>query len=634
MSENAKSEVTRINAGTVIGGEPAGDGKATPSSLTDATKITEDTVNKMLKTFSTRSMTLSDKGLAMRTAIETAYVNINPTRKDAGLAPLRLKNNALNANIIARIIYDHFIIRKLVQDASDFAAVDNADLYIYNDPKSSIPMSNPTDGMYAGIYTILNEDSVARLAMYVQSDIDLNGVKNVFSKLRAIAEVAELDMHRDHVFCHNGIFDYGAQKLLPFSPDFPATVKLSTDYNPNVKPVELKPDFFTNDIVEKITNHSYTADVLYQIIGAAVRCRMDWTTMFWFYGRVGANGKTSIKELIVSLVGKSIVSEMDLADYAGKNFDLEGIYGKHVLVTSDSNKGDYLDALGTLKRLTGRDAVQIKRKYKAKEDYRFRGVILMLMNAMPQLKYEKALDRRIVKVEFDKVFLENAVDEDHRADPRIVEDFIHRPEVKEWILYHVLSEIPMYYKITTPAETQANLEESFLEDQNVIIRFMRSGVVDEIMGIDDYENGKIVAAATGGENTTAEPVDLDPNILFTIFQRWCERDNEMQKGSYGQNKFTKELENTLTDYPDLFKVELREGKRRIYYSLPDTSMKDFANRLYDYLVGTKIMSKEGLEYMFEMSRDHKVTGIRNASKIQPRKYLTYKKTEFTDTITA
>lgn len=633
MSENT-SEVTKISAGTVIGGESAGDGKATPSSLTDATKITEDTVNKMLKTFSTRSMTLSDKGLAMRTALETAYVNINPVRKDAGLAPLRLKNNMLNPNIIARIIYDHFIIRKLVQDASDFAAVENADLYIYNDPKSSIPMSNPTDGMFAGIYTILNEDSVARLAMYVQSDIDLNGVKNVFSKLRAIAEVAELDMNRDHVFCHNGIFDYGAQKLLPFSPDFPATFKLSTDYNPDAKPCELKPNFFTNDIVEKVTSYSYTADVIYQVIGAAVRCRMDWTTMFWLYGRVGSNGKTMIKELIVSLVGNSVVSEMDLADYAGKNFDLEGIYGKHVLVTSDSNKGDYLDALGTLKKLTGRDAVQIKRKYKAKEDYRFRGVILMLMNAMPQLKYEKALDRRIVKVEFDKVFLENAVDEDHRADPRIVEDFIHRPEVKEWILYHVLSEIPMYYKVTTPAETQANLEESFLEDQNVIIRFMKSGVVDEIMGIDDYENGKIVAAATGGENTVAEPVDLDQNLLFNIFLRWCERSNEMQKGSYGQRKFNQELANTIKDYPDLFKVEFRDDRRRIYYSVPDASMKDFANRVYDYLVGTTTMSKEGLNYMFEMSRDHAILAIKKAKTIQSRGYLTYKKPDPTDKIAA
>lgn len=589
MSEN----VTKITASTKIDNVD----ETSASSFTDIAKETDTIVRDVLKKCSGKSMTLGDVGLEMRIALDNGYKLLNKRRKDAGLAPARLKNGALDAATIAAIIDDRMIIRKVVYNAHDFSEIASSELYVYNAPKNIIPTTNNYT-KESGIYTCLYVDDITKYVQEIQRGADSKLVNEVVACLRSTAKVVEEDKTPSHIYCNNCVFDYDTREMMDFSPDLVTRRKLPDNLIPDAPNVVLKkgengePDYRAEDIIGSLSDYDYTVDALYRIIGACVRTKFKWCTMAWLMGHEGSNGKSMFADLNRSMVGRSDTAEIPLKDY-GSEFGLEHAYGKHVLITSDSNKREYMESMGALKQLTGKDPININRKKKDHVEYEFTGMILILMNNPPSMAYEKALDRRIMKVNFDKTFIKNAVDIKKRADPAIADDYIFRKEVHEWLLKHVLLDIPQYYSLETPAETAKEFDQSYREDQSIIMRFLKTSRLLEFMGVEDASALRALGIATGESQIEGRVTfPIGRQLLFDIFQRWCELENEQMKGGiyggYTCNNFLKELKTTLKDYPDIAPIELVEGKRdRIYYRHNDEDLRTLADEMKRYFIGTK-----------------------------------------------
>lgn len=598
MNEVAKDKTERTGKTAI----PSNDTGAA-SIFTDSTTVTRKTIEQTIRRWhaSKTDLTLDQKGLNMRLALTEAYESLNIARKAAGLPKVRLNADHLDHFTIASIISDHFIIKRVVDDLYNMQAVSNSDLYIYTQPNYvEVDPFGPEDGIYTPLF-----DDVLNSIIFRIQPCTAKECKDVNLSLRAMSEAIETDKNPDHIYVNNGIYDYKTDELIPFSPELVSTCKILTNYNKNAPDVELEDGYFASDIVNKITDVEYTRDMIMHMIGAAIRTGVTWNAMPWLYGQSGTNGKSMILNLIKDIVGSGVTTEMDLSNYAGATFDMESIIGKHVLITSDSNKKEYLDAMGNLKKITGGDTLYVKRKFKTSLTYTFTGIVLMSMNTMPSMKYENALDKRIYPINFEKNF-------EGVKNTKIRDDYIHRREVHEWYLKHVLTDLPKYYELIKPAEA-ADLIREFRDQNSVIIRFLEDDVVQDVIGINTTPATNILESMGIKTSTGIEAdqiFEISGNILFALFMRWAELNNEVAYKNAGLKSFNTEFRNMIENHPE-YGIECRRyddtsatGKKRLYSGV---NTKTLEQRLVEYLDGSR---RVDMRDIFIMNGD-KIVGLKN-----------------------
>lgn len=245
----------------------------------------------------------------------------------------------------------------------------------------------------------------------------------------------------------NCIFNYRTKQMIDYSPEYVFITKYNTAYNPAAKNIvihndEDNTDWDVESWMSDLSNDAEIVDLIWHVIGAVLRPNVRWNKSAWFYSSSGNNGKGTLCSLMRNICGTKTCTSVSLSEFA-KDFYLERLIGKHVIITDENDVGTFIDKAANLKAIITNDVIKINRKNKTMIDYRFRGFMVQCLNELPRIKdNSNSMYRRQLYIPFDKCFTGQ---ERHY----IKDDYLFRKEVLEYVVYKVMN-MPSYYSLETP----------------------------------------------------------------------------------------------------------------------------------------------------------------------------------------
>lgn len=351
--------------------------------------------------------------------------------------------DALLPSQIADIIaYSYNVVR--VVTTSNSKVDTDADLVaFYQD-------SGEDEGIYSASADFFA--SVVRSYNYALSSKDVN---EVMFALKPLIPRVFACRERNLVAVNNGIFDYDTKTLMPFDPKYVFLVKSRVNYNPNATNVVIHnsddgTDWDVESWMKCLSDDPEIVDLLWQILGAIIRCNVPWDKSAWFYSESGNNGKGTLCVLMKALCGEGSYASISLSDFS-KDFMLEPLIHAQAIIVDENDVGTYIDKAANLKAVITGDTIMVNRKYKTPVIINFRGFMVQCLNEMPRIRDRSdSFFRRQLFVPFTKTFT--------GAERKYIKnDYLKRKEVLEYVLLKVLRDTN-YYELTIPASCLDALE--------------------------------------------------------------------------------------------------------------------------------------------------------------------------------
>ncbi len=375
------------------------------------------------------------------------------------------------------------------------------------------------DGADRGIYS--TDDKIFReLARECNCQIKSNDLNEVMLMLKDRAPYVAECSDRDLVPVDNGIFDYKAKRLLPFSPDRVFLRKCRVGYVAGpVNPVLHNPDDGTDWDVEswmlELTGDPEITELLWEIAGAIVRPYVSWDKLAMLYAEKGNNGKGTFCRMLKNLCGEGNYASIPMQDFS-REFLLEPLIHATAVIVDENNVGGFIEASANLKAVVTNDTVQINRKFKQPVYYRFHGFMVQCVNEMPRVRDKSdSFYRRLIPIPFPNCFT-------GKERKYIKDDYLGRKEVLEYILWRVLH--MDYYEFSVPGACRAALAE--YKATNDPVRQFWAELRDEFAW------------------------DLLPfDFLYELYKKWFQESNP-SGGVEGRQNFIKNIRNAVSGDPD------------------------------------------------------------------------------------
>jgi poxvirus D5 protein-like len=322
------------------------------------------------------------------------------------------------------------------------------------------------------------------------------------------------------VAVNNGIFDYDTKQLLDFSPDYIFTTKSSVNYNPKAKNVIIhnpkdNTDWDVESWMNELSDDPEVVNVLWEMIGAVIRPNVAWNISAWLFSEKGNNGKGTFCELVRQIIGEGNYASISLADFS-KDFMLEPLTHSSAIIVDENDVGTYIDRAANLKAVITGDTIQINRKFKQPIAYQFKGFMIQCLNEMPRTKDKSdSFFRRQLFIPFHKCFTGH-------ERKYIKTDYLHRPEVLEYVLQKVLN--MNYYNLTVP-ESCKQAQSEYREYNDPVRQFM-------------------------AEMFSEFAWDFVPfSFLHDLYASWYKRNYSSEKPQSSPS-LIKDILNNLSEYPE------------------------------------------------------------------------------------
>ena len=378
------------------------------------------------------------------------------------------------------------------------------------DPNYDVLAVYMDHGPNTGIY-VTDEVSIRVLAREYNFSISPKELDHVIDMLADNAPRVMVSANRDLIAVGNGIFDYKTKTLLPFTPEIVFTAKSAVNYNENaVNPVIHNDADGTDWDIESwmadLNDDPEIVTLLWEILSAIIRPNVAWDKTAWFLSEVGNNGKGTLLTLMRNLCGERAWTSIPVADF-GKDFHLEPLIRTNAVLVDENDVGEYVDRAANLKAVITNDVILISRKNKTPIAYQFRGFMVQCVNDTPRFRDKSgSLYRRQLIIPFDKSFT--------GAERKYIkQDYMHRTEVLEYVLYRVLS--GNFYELSEPATVRAALHQYKIENDPV--RAFAEEFLDRVVW------------------------DLLPwRFLYALYRAWLTKD-QPSNPPLGYNKFVKHL---------------------------------------------------------------------------------------------
>lgn len=299
------------------------------------------------------------------------------------------------------------------------------------------------DGPEKGTYAT---SGIPKLCYRYSPGITRHGISEVEAILMARCQRVKRTKDKNLIAVNNGIFDFDAKKLLPFSPDYVFLGKSHVDYVPNaVSPVIHNPidntDWEVEEHMRTLSDDKGVVSLLWETIGACIRPNVPWDKAAWFYSTQGSNGKGTLCALMRNICGDGNHTAVKLSDFS-KEFALEPLINASAIINDENDVDIYIDRAATLKAVITGDVFQMNRKFKTPIAFQFKGFMVQCINGMPKVKdRSNSFYRRQLVIPFLKNF---------QGSERkyIKDDYVGRKEVLEYVLWRVLN--MDYYELSEP----------------------------------------------------------------------------------------------------------------------------------------------------------------------------------------
>lgn len=312
-----------------------------------------------------------------------------------------------------------------------------------------------TKGDDAGLY-VADASALRIIARDLKSTITNAEFTEVRQALLDIVLRKERTKDRDLIPVKNGIIDYKSKTRIPFNPEYVFLSKYDVNYNPQARNVVIHnpedgTDWDVESWMQELSDDPAIVELLWQVLGAILRPFVKWGKCAMFYAPEGNNGKGTLCQLARNLCGEGRYASIPFNAFA-EDFSLEGLPNSIAIISDENDVGCYLKKAANLKAVITNDVVQINRKNKKKIPFQYFGFMLQCFNDLPRIKDKTdSFYRRLLFIPFDKCFT-------GAERTYIKDDYLDRPEVKEYVLWRVLN-MPAYYKLSEPAVCHALLEE-------------------------------------------------------------------------------------------------------------------------------------------------------------------------------
>jgi len=265
------------------------------------------------------------------------------------------------------------------------------------------------------------------------------------------------------VTCANGVYNIITGEFKEHSPeDYSLTqIPVKYDYNadcPNIKQ-------FLSEILDK-----EDIPTIQKMMGYCLVKHYKFQKVFMFIGE-GANGKSTLLELIKGLLGGDNISNLALQDFDKNRFSRIILKGKLANIHNDlPNKAMYV--LSYFKMLTGGDTISAERKFGGHTNFVNHAKMIYAMNRAPRFTEDTpAVWRRICIINFPNQFLGD------KADKNILIKLI-TPEELSGLLNWAIDG----YKLLEEEGLEENIEET--RKQYRLISDSVGSFVDDMVEID------------------------------------------------------------------------------------------------------------------------------------------------------
>lgn len=266
----------------------------------------------------------------------------------------------------------------------------------------------------------------------------------------------------------NGILNLETKQLLEFNPNYIIKNQIPVTYNPAAY----------SEVMDKTLNKICCNDkqlrkLIEEMIGYTLFRRNELGKCFILTGQ-GANGKSTLLDVIKTLLGKENISSVALNELSDRfrTFQLEGMLAN----IGDDISNSYIEDNSTFKKLVTGETVNVERKGRDPFDFENYSKLIFSCNDIPRINdLSDGLKRRIIFIPFNAVFSKSDID----YDPFIIDKLLSN-EALEYLLkiaLEGLDRILYNREFTTPKQVNEAWED-YEKRNNPVLGFMEEGKIE------------------------------------------------------------------------------------------------------------------------------------------------------------
>ena len=230
----------------------------------------------------------------------------------------------------------------------------------------------------------------------------INEVVN-WIKRETYAKLSEFDRNPDILNCLSGLLNMKTLELQEHTPDYPSLIQIPVFYDHRFDAPAISK--FLTEILKP-----EDIDAILELFGYCLLRGLPVQKAFLLVGE-GANGKSTLIELLRAFLGKNNCSSVSLQELEGDRFKKAELFGKLASLSSDiPSKG--LHHIGTFIMLTGGDKITAEKKFGHPFQFTNFSKLVFSANRPPKIFNEDtlALWRRFIIIDFPNTFPDDMAD--------------------------------------------------------------------------------------------------------------------------------------------------------------------------------------------------------------------------------
>lgn len=254
---------------------------------------------------------------------------------------------------------------------------------------------------YERYWRELSEKELKKLIKETFEEADKNIWRNNYSNQSFESLVLSIkDMYKPNPNNYklnlvNGVYNFSALKMEPHNEENYFTYIKEYELLEEEIPTPIFDKFIDELVLDREELKKYLLMVLAYLISGDKKLQK-----FFILKGEGANGKSTLINLITELIGKNYVTSISLSKLNEK-FALSSAVGKRLIVASENENNSSIST-ETIKKLTGGDLVEIEQKYKDRYSDKLEVEVLFAVNNTVLFSENSyGLKRRLEVIPFD-----------------------------------------------------------------------------------------------------------------------------------------------------------------------------------------------------------------------------------------
>ena len=259
-----------------------------------------------------------------------------------------------------------------------------------------------------GVYNEVNQNKMENLVDWLMEELNLleyratrSRVKDTILRIGSLLSRTPKRHFNDSVKSKyllnlkNGLLDMKTYELQKHTPDYFSTSQVPFEYDPCAR----CPKF--DDFIKLVSNQdTSTAEMIQEMYGYCIGDGNPQHKIFYLYGKVARNGKSTTAKLLCHLLGQDNYSTLSLEQLSNDNSPhLLNLIGKQ-LNFSDETTSNFIDS-SSLTSMSAEGTIQVNPKYKPPYAHHVTNKFIVACNDLPRFKNGQGMKHRMISISFD-----------------------------------------------------------------------------------------------------------------------------------------------------------------------------------------------------------------------------------------